>query len=109
VYGIFNTGKLGLLSGLKATTHSDYLDQFQKICTVSAEGSESESTEVLKARFVDAGPNQTGTHIITAGGNSSGLDASLYLVILKMGREAADEVARLAEYKWREVEGVVAG
>ncbi len=100
-------GNLGLLSGLKATTHSDYLDLFQKICTISAEGSGRESTRVLKARFVDAGPNQTGTRINTAGGNSRGLDASLYLVMLKVGRKVADEVAGVAEHKWREVEGVV--
>ena len=40
--------------------------------------------------------------VITAGGISSGLDATFYIVCLLAGAETASWIARVMEYGWRE-------
>lgn len=45
-----------------------------------------------------------GMRLITAGGVTSGLDASLYLVASMVSHESAEEVARILQYTW--VKGV---
>jgi len=46
-----------------------------------------------------------GLRIVTAGGITTGLDASLYLVSAMVSHESANEVARVMQYEWRK--GVV--
>jgi len=46
-----------------------------------------------------------GLRVITSGGVTAGLDASLYLVCAMVSEEAAHEVARLLQYTW--IKGVV--
>ena len=41
-----------------------------------------------------------GLRVITSGGITSGLDASLYLVAAMVSHEAAEEVGRLMQYQW---------
>jgi putative intracellular protease/amidase len=41
-----------------------------------------------------------GLRVITSGGITSGIDASLYLVSIMVSEEAANEVARLMQYTW---------
>lgn len=41
-----------------------------------------------------------GLRVITAGGISAGLDASLYLVGAMVSHESAEEVARVTQYQW---------
>ena len=41
-----------------------------------------------------------GLRVITSGGVTSGLDASLYLVAAMVSHEAAEEVARVLQYSW---------
>lgn len=61
----------------------------------------------MRVRYVDAGTNGHGVRIISSGGVSCGLDASLYAVELKVGRKAADAMAAMMEYAWRRDEGVL--
>jgi len=64
---------------------------------------------VLPARFVDAGDNECGVNIISSGGISCGIDASLYVVKKRYGTQEALETANLLDYAWRRTEGVVFG
>jgi putative intracellular protease/amidase len=41
-----------------------------------------------------------GLRVITSGGVSAGIDASLYLVSIMVSEEAANEVARIMQYTW---------
>ena len=89
----------GVLSGLKATTHYLSLDVLKQI--------DSSIDVVGKAgkggvgRYVDGGRNANGLRVVTAGGNTCGLDASLYVGELKVGREAAQRTAENSEYNWQ--------
>lgn len=50
-----------------------------------------------------------GLRVITSGGVTSGLDASLYLVAAMVSHESAQEVARVLQYSWNKgvtVEGI---
>ena len=50
-----------------------------------------------------------GLRVITSGGVTSGLDASLYLVAAMASHESAEEVGRLLQYQWNKgvtVEGI---
>lgn len=50
-----------------------------------------------------------GLRLITSGGITSGLDASLYLVAAMVSHESAQEVARVMQYTWNKgvtVEGI---
>lgn len=42
--------------------------------------------------------------VVTAGGISSGLDATFYIVCLLAGAETASWIARVMEYGWKEPE-----
>ena len=46
-----------------------------------------------------------GLRVITSGGNTTGLDAALYLVSAMVNHNSAQEVARIMQYKWNK--GVV--
>lgn len=41
-----------------------------------------------------------GLRVITSGGNSSGIDAALYLVSAMVDEECAFEVARVMQWNW---------
>ena len=56
-------------------------------------------------RYVDSGRNGNGIRIVTAGGVTCGLDASLFVVELKAGRESADFCAKMAEHEWKRYSG----
>jgi transcriptional regulator GlxA family with amidase domain len=57
-------------------------------------------TDVI--RYVDAGTNENKVRVISSGGISCGLDATLYLVAQRLGKYAAVDVAAMMEYAWRE-------
>ena len=95
--GALFLGASGILRGLQATTHHLFLDglrdtdkSIEVLSPVTAEGKPS--------RYVDGGVNRQGKRVVTAGGVSCGLDASLYVAELKAGREGADFTAKLMEY-----------
>jgi transcriptional regulator GlxA family with amidase domain len=106
--GALLLGYIQLLRGRKATTHHKALDVLSYICG-STGGSGDHGTEVIKARYVDGGVLSNGTRIITSGGISSGIDASLYVLSLVAGREVAAAAMRIMEFdrssSLREIEG----
>ncbi len=96
--GALLVGATGALKGLKATTHHMALDLLRQldgsIDVVSHRGNEG------VGRYVDGGLNENGLRMVTAGGVTCGLDASLYVAELKAGREYAESAARMNEYEW---------
>ena len=84
--GALLLAKAGVLKGLQATSHQGALDELA--------GDEPECTVHRKARVVDNGK------IITSGGISRGIDASLYMVARHHGLAQAQETARYMEYDW---------
>jgi len=106
--GALLLGGAGLLEGKSATTHHRALDALRTVCQTAAGRADAAPTKVVHARLLDGGLLASGARIITAGGITSGLDATLYVVALKTSRAAAESVARRMEYDWRQEEGVTA-
>jgi transcriptional regulator GlxA family with amidase domain len=90
----------GVLAGRTTTTHHLFYDLLKKVADEAA-GGESH-INVVKKRYVDAGATEAGVRIVTAGGVSSGIDATLYIVQETFGKEKADWVAEVAEFERRE-------
>lgn len=99
--GAFLLGAAGVLSGLKVTTHHRALDHLKEICNKN--GADGKTEVVGGQRFVDAGMVKDGLRIVTAGGISSGLDATLHVVELVTDRDTADFISRVMEYERRQV------
>ena len=98
--GAFFLGATGILEGKRATTHNRAVDELRQIA--------GPGTEVVGfKRWIDGGlveggrNGHRGLRVVTAGGISSGLDASLYFVSLLGGAEVAKVSARMMEYQWR--------
>lgn len=82
--GAFQLGRVGLLDGLKATTHHQFYDEFAR---------EFPKVDLQRTpRFVDSG------RIATAGGLTSGIDLALHVVGRYWGPEVADATARYMEH-----------
>jgi len=83
--GALLLAKVGLLDGMKSTTHHS---AFETLAEIAPE------TEVVRdIRFVDNGK------VITAAGISAGIDMSLYVVEMLYGREIAQHTAGYMEYR----------
>jgi transcriptional regulator GlxA family with amidase domain len=102
--GAFLLGATGVLSGLTITTHHRALDTLRDICLKSANKAEP-PTSVVHKRYVDGGfLKGDAMRVITAGGVSSGLDATFHVVNLLTTPEMASFVSRLMEYDWTEID-----
>lgn len=95
--GALLLGCARLLCGRKATTHHKALGALEFVCQ-PVQGRDELPTEVVTARYVDAGLLDNGTRIVTAGGISCGIDASLYVMELVVGKEMADVAGEIMEY-----------
>jgi transcriptional regulator GlxA family with amidase domain len=82
--GAFLLAKLGLLDGLRATTHHECLGDLRALAPAA--------TLDATARFHDNGK------ILTAAGISAGIDCSLHVVARLLGPAAAAATARYMEY-----------
>lgn len=117
--GAFLLGAAGILPGTTVTTHQHALEVLRGICSSNVEsGGRSGSgsgngngnankdiPRIVRRRFVDGGHVRgTRVQVVTAGGISSGLDATFYIVCLLAGAETASWIARVMEYGWREPE-----
>ncbi|KAJ5177211.1 ThiJ/PfpI family protein [Penicillium canariense] len=102
--GAFLLAASGVLSGLTVTTHHRAINTLREICIKFGDQSEP-PTNVVHKRYIDGG-NIKGdaVHVITAGGVSSGLDASFYVVRQLATPEMAAFVSRLMEYDWTDLE-----
>ncbi|KAG8525190.1 uncharacterized protein KY384_008834 [Bacidia gigantensis] len=89
----------GHLKGLRATTHHSALEVLKEI-----DGSIDvvpTTGDGAVGRYVDGGLNSKRIRTITAGGVTCGLDAGLYVAEIKVGKEAAENVGKQCEYKWK--------
>ncbi|KAF3396433.1 hypothetical protein F1880_006639 [Penicillium rolfsii] len=102
--GAFLLGATGVLSGLTVTTHHRAVNALREICMKFGDKSEP-PTNVVHRRYVNGGfIKGNAVQVITAGGVSSGLDASFYLVRLLTTRDMAAFVSRVMEYNWNELD-----
>jgi transcriptional regulator GlxA family with amidase domain len=82
--GAFLLANTGLIDGLSATTHHDFYDSFEKSFP---------KVKLLRdRRFVDNGK------FVSAGGLTSGIDASLHVISRYFGNDCARDTARYMEH-----------
>ncbi|KAK0616170.1 ThiJ/PfpI family protein [Immersiella caudata] len=106
--GAIFLGALGIFNDRFCTTHWSSYDRLkERVKTAAAQSSDNKPGTVVAARFVDSGVNANGVRIISSGGVSCGIDASLYVVKLYAGEEVAKAVTQQLDYAWRKTEGFV--
>ena len=94
--GAFFPGALGIFNGLHVTTHHRALEKLSELCRSMGGG---EPASITNKRFVDGGLSQFGpVSVVTAGGISSGLDATLHIVARQTSQDMADFIKRVMEY-----------
>lgn len=82
--GALVLAKVGLLDGIRSTTHNSAFDLLAEMAP---------NTEVVRdARFVDNGK------VMTSAGISAGIDMSLYVIEALYGKATADSTAAYMEY-----------
>lgn len=74
-----------------------FLDQLREACSQSG----TSATQVVEARYIDAGVTKAGIRVISSGGVSSGLDAACHFISTEWSNEKAQLATKLAEYNWR--------
>jgi transcriptional regulator GlxA family with amidase domain len=83
--GALVLGRLGLLDGLRATTHHECFAELREVAP--------KAKVVETDRFVDNGK------LLTAAGISAGIDCSLHVVERLLGPDVAAQTARYMEYR----------
>ena len=102
--GAFLLGATGVLSGLTVTTHHRAINTLRDICGKFGDSREP-PTNVVHKRYVDGGfIKGDAVQVVTAGGISSGLDASFYVVRLLTTPDMVAFLSRLMEYNWAELD-----
>ena len=91
--GAFFLASAGLLNDKEATTYAPMINHITMYT--------SNTKPIYDKRFVQSG------NIVTAGGLSAGIDASLHVVSLDKGVGRATEVANNMEYNWNPKSGYV--
>lgn len=101
--GAFLLGGAGILPGMTVTTHHRGVDVLREICARFNDKNEP-PTIVVHKRYIDGGylPGNA-VSLITAGGVSSGIDATFHVVRELAGADMAAFVSRLMEYDWTEL------
>lgn len=102
--GAFLLGGAGILPGMTVTTHHRGVDMLREICA-RVNDKDDPPTIVVHKRYIDGGylPGDA-VSLITAGGVSSGIDATFHVVRELAGADMAAFVSRLMEYDWNELE-----
>lgn len=98
--GAIFLGNLGIFRGYKCTTHWACLDSLRKTIE-RADKDGGPVGQVISSRFVAAGPNKAGVKIISSGGVSCGIDASLHIVQLFADEDTAVRTAELLDYPYQ--------
>ncbi|CAD6446429.1 d17a1b82-9558-4fc8-822a-e07d8971b37c-CDS [Sclerotinia trifoliorum] len=109
--GALFLGSAGIFSGLNATTHFLTLPKLKIICDAyTARSSTHKPTTVvpnpasLNFRYVKEQLSlDRKVRVISSGGISCGIDATLYLLALVKGIQPALAVAQMMQYVWREM------
>jgi transcriptional regulator GlxA family with amidase domain len=99
--GSFLLAAAGVLAGRDATTHHLGFDMLKQVADEAAGG--DSKINVTKTRWADGGLTEAGVRIINAGGVTSGIDTSLFIVEDVAGKEAADWAAELVEFDRRTI------
>jgi transcriptional regulator GlxA family with amidase domain len=81
----------GLLKGRRATTKQETVDGETSPLDLLAQN--YPATETVAARLIDTGS------VLTGGGVSLGIDMTLHLIARFVGRDVAEETARILEYR----------
>ncbi|PSN72455.1 class I glutamine amidotransferase-like protein [Corynespora cassiicola Philippines] len=90
----------GVLAGRKVTTHHLCFGELKEMADKAAGG--DAGMEILKKkRWVDGGKTEAGVRIINAGGVTSGIDASLFVVEELAGKAYSDFTADIVEFERR--------
>jgi len=89
----------GILAGRTVTTHHICYDALKRIADQVSGG--DAKVEVVRKRWVDAGFTGEGVRIVNAGGVSSGIDTSLWLVEMLLGKEAFEWTQEIMEFERR--------
>lgn len=84
--GAFLLAKAGLLNGKRATTHHSYFGQFSQAFP--------QVRLVTGVRYVKSSPT-----LLTAAGETSGIDLALHIVAQRFGESVAERTARFMEYQ----------
>jgi transcriptional regulator GlxA family with amidase domain len=98
--GSFLLATVGVLAEMKATKHFMGLESLNLLRQQANAEAEEGETEVVKKRWVGF-EGRGRLAVITSGGISYGMDASLHIMEKVAGKEVAEGVARLMEYAWR--------
>ncbi|RHZ57243.1 isonitrile hydratase-like protein xanA [Aspergillus thermomutatus] len=99
--GAFLIGAARLLTGVRVTTHHRAVERLREFC-IRVNGEGAPPPEVSHKRFIDAGVLKAGSaRLLSAGGVSSSLDASLYLVSQLTSPDMAAFISRVMEYDWK--------
>lgn len=94
--GALIVGSAGSFVGLRATTHWGGILDLQRICT--AQG--GPPSTIVRRRWVDAGLNENGIHVLSSGGISCGMDAMLHFIKTVLGAQDAANIAAMMDYVW---------
>jgi putative intracellular protease/amidase len=90
-----------VLENRTVTTHHLSFDQLIKHADEAAGGPGKSNVKLVHKRWVDAGTTDERVRIVTAGGVSSGIDATLWILELLAGKEKADWVSEMVEFERR--------
>ncbi|CAI7600512.1 unnamed protein product [Penicillium manginii] len=95
-------GAAGILSGMTVTTHHRAVEVLREVCARFSDKNEG-PTNVVHKRYMDGGYLKgDSVQLVTAGGISSGLDATFHVVRQLSSPEMAAFVSRVMEYDWAE-------
>ena len=89
----------GAMMGVKATSHHMVLDNLRQLEPTAQVISHVNEASV--GRYVDGGTSAEGVRVITAGGVTCGLDASLHVGELFAGKDVAEFTAKFLEHEWK--------
>lgn len=90
----------GILANRTITTHHLGLDMLKQVADKAAGG--QSNVNVVRKRWVDAGTTEAGVRIMNAGGVSSGMDLTLWVVKHVAGEKAANWASEIAEFEPRD-------
>jgi transcriptional regulator GlxA family with amidase domain len=97
----------GVLNGLTGTTHWGSMDILRSITKEVAAEVSAAATKVVDDRFVVNPVNERGLRVITSGGISCGLDATLWLIEDIVGKAAREWCEKNTQYRYRGDEGLI--
>jgi len=107
--GAIFAANLGVFDSRYCTTHWAAYSLATQYVKAGAIWSQGQSGTVIPARYVDSAANKYGVRIISSGGISCSIDASLHVIRKRYGDREALDTANLLDYAWRQTDGVIFG